>query len=127
MPKSRKVGSLAAAVALSALATAAIVLPIHAVAAVDRGADIAEAVVFGVSAPRDATAVGPQAAELAPKGDFAERPGCFGQVWPDITAECLTKATGAAAAPVRTVTMGYQVGDATTVLVRMPALQTASR
>jgi hypothetical protein len=118
MPKTRNILSFAAAVALSLTAAGVMAVPLHSDDTGLGSADLADR--FGVH--RVEVAAGP-----TPKGNFFDRPGCFGQVWPDITPECLVKATGAAAAPVRTVTMGYQVGEATTVLVRVPALNTASR
>jgi hypothetical protein len=61
------------------------------------------------------------------KGDLLVPPACSGQKWPEIAPDCLIAADGTAIRPVRTVTIGYQVGDATSVLVRMPAPQIASR
>ena len=118
MPKTRNILSFAAAVALSLTAAGVMAVPLHGDDTGSSSAELAER--LGVSSVD-------LAAGLADKGDFFERPGCFGQVWPDITPECLVKAAGAAAAPVRTVTMGYQIGEATTVLVRVPALNTATR
>jgi hypothetical protein len=65
-------------------------------------------------------------AEQAPRGDLLLPAGCLGQVWPDISAECLITEDGSAAGEVRTVTIGYQTGDNTTVLVRLPAPLVAS-
>jgi hypothetical protein len=58
------------------------------------------------------------------KGDL---PRCAGQSWPNVSPECLVRADGRPAGAVRTVTVGYQAGEATTVLVRMPAPLVASR
>lgn len=66
------------------------------------------------------------AADQAPRGDLLVPAGCLGQTWPDISAECLVSADGTPARQVRTVTIGYQAGDDTTVLVRMPAPQVAA-
>jgi hypothetical protein len=119
MTQTRNILSFAAAaITLSLTAAGVLAVPLDGADAGLGSADLAHR--LGVS-PLD-VAAGPAA-----KGDFFERPGCFGQVWPDITPECLVKAAGAAAAPVRTVTMGYQIGEATTVLVRIPALTTATR
>jgi hypothetical protein len=63
----------------------------------------------------------------AKKDDLLVAAGCTGQKWPDIVPACLVTAHGAPARPVRNVAVGYQVGEATTVLVRMPAPQIASR
>jgi hypothetical protein len=57
-------------------------------------------------------------AGLAAKGDLGLEARCNGQIWPEISADCLA-GTGHAA-PVRTVTFGRQIGDASTVLVRFP-------
>jgi hypothetical protein len=57
-------------------------------------------------------------AGVAAKGDLGLDVRCNGQVWPEITADCLA-GTGHAA-PVRTVTFGRQIGDASTVLIRFP-------
>ncbi len=53
----------------------------------------------------------------APKGDFA--PACANAVWPNIEAACLVAADGSPAPVVRTITIGYQAGENTTVLVRI--------
>ena len=65
------------------------------------------------------------AAARAPKGDFA--PSCATAVWPKIEAGCLTTADGQPARHVRTITIGYQAGESTTVLVRLPAAEIAQR
>jgi hypothetical protein len=61
----------------------------------------------------------------APKGDFA--PACANAVWPNIEAACLVTADGGPAPVVRTITIGYQAGENTTVLVRIPAAEIAQR
>jgi hypothetical protein len=68
---------------------------------------------------------GAAAAARAPKGDFA--PACASAVWPNIEAACLATADGRPASDVRTITIGYQVGDNTIVLVRIPAAEIAQR
>jgi hypothetical protein len=67
------------------------------------------------------------AAARVAKGDFLGKPGCLGAVWPNISPECLTTAEGAPVEAVRTVTVGYQEGESTTILMRMPAPEVASR
>jgi hypothetical protein len=52
------------------------------------------------------------------KGDL---PDCGGEVWPQHSARCLTGRDGREAPPVRFVTIGYQSGDNTTLLLRLPA------
>ena len=61
----------------------------------------------------------------APKGDFA--PACSHAVWPDIDAACLATAHGGPAPHVRMIAIGYQAGENTTVLVRIPSAGTAQR
>ena len=80
---------------------------------------------FGLAATVTVTSIAGSAranavaeAGLAAKGDLRLEARCRGQVWPEISADCLT-GTGHAA-PVRTVTFGRQIGDASTVLVRFP-------
>jgi hypothetical protein len=60
------------------------------------------------------------------KGDLQVKSGCADQKWPDIAPECLV-GRNRAAHPVRMITIGYQTGNATSVLVRMPAPEVASR
>ena len=67
------------------------------------------------------------AAARTDKGDLLVPPPCAGQTWPDIASGCLVAADGTAVRPVRTVTVGYQTGEASSVLIRMPAPQVASR
>ena len=129
--KFRTMLSAAAAIGLSMTAAGVMAVPLNGAIGLNaEQAVVADRVSIsfaGLPAALDVPPAIEAAAGRVAKGDFLERPGCFGQVWPDITPECIAKASGAAAAPVRTVTIGYQVGDATTVLVRVPALQTASR
>jgi hypothetical protein len=63
----------------------------------------------------------------AEKGDLGAVSSCFGQHWPNISSDCLVRTDGGASRTVRTVTFGYETGQATTVLVRMPAPVVASR
>ena len=68
-----------------------------------------------------------QAASRAAKGDLFAARDCAGSVWPDISADCLATTDGSPAPAVRFITMGHQEGDATTILVRMPAAAIAAR
>ena len=61
------------------------------------------------------------------KGDLLVPPPCAGQRWPDIAPGCLVASDGTGIRPVRTVTLGYQTGESSSVLIRMPAPQVASR
>jgi hypothetical protein len=63
----------------------------------------------------------------AGKGDLYAPRDCAAAVWPNVDAACLTRVDGSPAQAVRTVTIGYQEGANTTVLVRMPAPEMASR
>jgi hypothetical protein len=66
------------------------------------------------------------AAAQALKGDAA--PGCcVDGVWPNIDASCLSTADGSPAPHVRTITIGYQTGQNTTVLMRVPTSEVAQR
>ncbi len=51
---------------------------------------------------------------------------CAGQSWPNIAARCVSPAD-ADLPPTRAITVGHQVGDATTILFRVPASQVAAR
>jgi hypothetical protein len=131
MMNSRNILSLITAVGLSLTAAGVMAVPLNGAGPANASdADVTQRVSLGFAAAPVHAAV-PGALEAAAgrvaKGDFFERPGCFGQVWPEISAECLSKVAGLTSLPARTVTIGYQIGDATTVLVRMPAPQVASR
>jgi len=53
---------------------------------------------------------------------------CGGQAWPYLAPTCLVLAEGAASLATRTVTLEYRsVEPNTSILVRMPAMQMASR
>lgn len=130
MTKFRTIVTAAAAVGLSLMAAGVVMAVPADGTATGHGSDATDRVSLAfVSLPAglDIDPALEAAAGRAAKGDFAERPGCFGQVWPDITAECLSKVSGSVSLPVRTVTLGYQVGQSTTVLVRTPAPEVASR
>jgi hypothetical protein len=61
------------------------------------------------------------------KGDFGVSGICAGGVWPNIDASCLSTADGSPVPRVRTITIGYQSGENTTVLVRVPSVEMAQR
>jgi hypothetical protein len=67
------------------------------------------------------------AAERAAKGDLPSRNDCRAATWPAIDAACLAAANGRPVPAVRTVTIGYQAGSATTVLLRIPATEMAQK
>ena len=60
------------------------------------------------------------AAARVAKGDLGISAKCAGAVWPNIDSSCLSRTDGSPAARVRTVTIGYQAGESTAVLVRVP-------
>ncbi len=66
-------------------------------------------------------------AGVASKGDLQIGARCAGQSWPDVAPACLIDDGGVRARPVRTVTIGHQIGEATTVLIRLPEPQVARR
>ena len=63
---------------------------------------------------------------IAPRGDLLVPASCIGQTWPNISADCLVGEDGAPANDVRTVTIGYQTADNSSVLIRMPSPQLAA-
>ncbi len=79
---------------------------------------------FADEAPDAALA---SAAASLSKGDLGPSVNCAGAVWPNIDASCLSTADGSPAPRVRTVTIGYQAGQNTTVLVRVPTSAMSQR
>jgi hypothetical protein len=61
------------------------------------------------------------------KENLAVKPHCGVQQWPDVQPDCLVRTDGKPLRAARTITIGHQEGEATTVLVRMPAPLVASR
>ena len=124
MQKSSKILAAAALVGLGAVLAGLAAVSDGSARAVDATAasDVAAERItgaFAVAIPIEAGA--------ARKGDLLAGPGCAGRQWPDVPAACLVTADGSSAPPVRSVTFGTQVGEATTVLLRLPANQVASR
>jgi hypothetical protein len=64
------------------------------------------------------------AAAQAAKSDLGT--SCAAAVWPNIDPSCLRAADGSRVHNVRMVTIGYESGANTTVLVRYPELEVAS-
>lgn len=114
-------------VAVSALSATALDADARAVAVADDLAANRIAAAFASVGPTEVAAAVQFAAARSGKGDLLVGPACAGQSWPQIASECLVGADGSAARPARTVTVGYQAGATTTVLIRMPAPQVASR
>ncbi len=75
----------------------------------------------------EATADPTQGVEQASKGDLPKSAGCAGATWPNIDAACLATADGRPAPRVRTITVGYQADQTTTVLLRIPSAEVAQR
>jgi hypothetical protein len=127
MTQSRTILAAAALTGLGAIMASWTVAPFegsaHAATSVEERIELA----FATVPETDADPAIEAAAVRVQKGDLLARPGCFGEKWPNFTADCVMKANGSASRPVRMVTIGYQSGEATTVLVRMPAPQLASR
>ncbi len=71
--------------------------------------------------------VGADAVTFPPKGDGRRASDCAGATWPNIDAKCLSTADGSPAPHVRTITIGYQAGANTTVLLRFPSADVAQR
>jgi hypothetical protein len=93
-------------------------------------ADIAAQRIGGAFATISDQAVDPAiaaAATRAVKGDLARTADCATATWPNIDASCLVTADGKPAPHVRTVTVGYQAGQSTTVLLRIPTAEVAQR
>ncbi len=73
--------------------------------------------------------VGPALSSITvAKGDrLAAAADCATQEWPNIASACLASADGSAVRASRAVTIEYRVGDNTSVLVRAPVTQVATR
>jgi len=127
MHKSSKILAAAALVGFGAMLAGMTVVS-------DGSARAVEAAPSDVAAERIAAAfaMAPAGAEAPAvgavrKGDLFVATGCAGQQWPDVPASCLVTAHGVPAHPVRSITIGSQAGEATTILMRLPAPQVASR
>jgi len=92
--------------------------------------EIAEARITGAfSFPADKVAAPAviSAAAQSRKGELRMKAACADQKWPEIASGCLVARGGSPARTVRSVTIAHETGEATTVLLRMPASQLASR
>lgn len=131
MPKSRNIVPAAALIGLSLMVAGLAPVPFSDAREFDGSVDdgITQRLsdgYLGLPEPAADTAIEAAAAQAA-KGDFLERPGCFGQVWPDISPDCLAKVGSTPRLAARTVTIGYRIGEASSVLIRMPAPEVAER
>ena len=122
MQKSSKILAAAALVGFGAMVAGLTAVSDGSARGVDStaGSDLAAERIAGAFAVANLVEAG-----AAGKGDLGA--GCAGRQWPDVPAACLVADDGSFARPVRSVTLGTQVGDATTVLLRLPAPQVASR
>lgn len=81
---------------------------------------------FAVAPAAEAAGAVRAAATRAARGDLLGKL-CADEKWPEISARCLGVADGVSRPVVRSVTIGYPTETATTVLMRLPAQQVASR
>jgi hypothetical protein len=108
-----------------AIATAPAV-PFNASAAVAQGATSIDIVAERIgdafaSLPKTSVErVGADAVILSPKGDRQRTSDCASATWPNKETSCLSTADGSPAPHVRTITIGYQAGADTTLLLRLP-------
>lgn len=132
MIQSRKFVAAAILVGIALIVAGLLIVPFNASAraAASEGADVASDRIggaFAVISDREPAAEIAAAAALVFKGDLGAESICAGATWPNIDASCLARTDGSASHPVRLITIGYQSGSATTVLVRVPAGEVASR
>jgi hypothetical protein len=120
MIQSRKFVAAAILVGIALIIAGLLIAPFNASAR-------AAASASGTAADRIGSPLAAAATADVPKGDLCISAECAGAVWPNIDAACLSKADGSAAPRVRTITIGYQTDENTTVLVRVPAEGTAKR
>jgi hypothetical protein len=124
MGKSNKVAALAGVVGIALVLSAFSALPLNnAARAAGSGAASSADLIAASFGDTDAVATPENGA--AAKGDLLV-PGCRGETWPDISADCLITNDGSPAPAARAGTIGYQTGDSTTVLVRAAAPAMAS-
>jgi hypothetical protein len=131
MIQSRKFVAAAILVGIGLIVTGLLIAPFNAAARASTDGSSAAAdriggafMVISERAPAPEIAA---AAALVFKGDLGAEGLCAHATWPNIDPSCLVRVDGAAVHPVRLITIGYQSGAATTVLVRVPASEVASR
>ena len=131
MIQSRKLVAAAILVGIALIVAGLLIAPFNASArASTEGTDVASDRIggaFSMVSERQPAAEIAAAAALVFKGDLGAAAICADATWPNIDPSCLVKADGSQSHPVRLITVGYQSGDATTVLVRVPAGEVASR
>jgi len=131
MIQSRKFVAATILVGIALIVAGLLIAPFNASAraAATGGADIASDRIggaFAMISEREPAAELAAAAALVFKGDLGAESVCANAVWPNIDASCLARTDGSTNRPVRLITMGYQSGEAATVLVRVPADEVAS-
>ena len=133
MIQSRKLVAAAIILGIALIVAGLLAAPFNAsarAAAGQTGIDVAADRIGGAFATLPEIEIDPALAAAAArlsKGDLDASAACAEAVWPDVAASCLSTADGARARPVRTVTIGYQAGANTTVLMRVPAGEVAQR
>jgi hypothetical protein len=131
MIQSRKFVAAAILMGIALIIAGLLIAPFSASAnaAASQSGVVADRIGAAFSTVSDATAdpaLTAAAARLLKKGDLSTA-NCAGAVWPNIDASCLSTVDGAPAKHVRTITIGYQSGENTTVLVRVPSGEVAAR
>lgn len=131
MIQSRKFVAAAILFGLALIVAGLLIAPFNASARASAtvGPDVASdriGIAFASLSERTADPAIQAAAVRASKGDLLA-PSCAGAVWPNIDASCLTTPGGERAQNVRMITIGYQSDEATTVIVRYPVGEFASR
>jgi hypothetical protein len=132
MIQSRKLIAAAILVGIALILAGLVMAPFNASAraAATGGADVVSDRIggaFAIVSDREPAAEIAAAAALVFKGDLGAEAICASATWPNIDASCLARVDGSKARQVRLITIGYQSGEATTVLTRLPASEVASR
>lgn len=132
MIQSRKIVAAAILFGLALIVAGLLIAPFNASAraAATVGPDVASdriGIAFASLSERTADPAMQAAAVRASKGDLGIDPACAGAVWPNIDASCLTMSDGERAQNVRMISIGYQSDASTTVIVRYPVGEFASR
>jgi hypothetical protein len=132
MIQSRKFVAAAILVGIALIVAGLLIAPFNASAraAATEGSGVAADRIggaFAMISEREPAAEIAAAAALVFKGDLGAESICAGATWPNIDASCLARADGAVSHPVRLITIGYQSGEATTTLMRVPVSEVASR
>lgn len=121
MIKSKKFIAAATAASLVVVLAVAVATPFSATARAAGGeVDVASKRIGAAFATLRNVDAAPEikvAAERVSQGDVSAAPGCAGQVWPNISADCLVAADGG---QVHKVSAVYDAGGQGNVLIRLP-------